>query len=230
MRGVVVGCDAAQEWLLPMWWSKYSETNNYPVTFVDFGMSSAAFQWCKERGNGVVLNRSADFLSEVSSEKAGKWEGLYKDEIWDLRKQWFKKPFALLLSPYERTVWLDLDCEVLADLSELFEMDLGKEKLALAKELEGYNSGVIAYEKGAYLIQQWADYAITENKEYMGDQNLLSDLILKQKKEVLELPEIYNWRIYANRDAVLHPNAKIIHWACPWGKDYLRRWGMTFSL
>jgi hypothetical protein len=53
--GIIVGCDANQEWLLPWWWDHYCKHNSYPVAFVDFGMSEAALAWCQEKGQCISL-------------------------------------------------------------------------------------------------------------------------------------------------------------------------------
>ena len=48
--GVVVGSDIGSEWMLEWWFNNYSKHNDFPVTFVDYGMSLEASRWCEERG------------------------------------------------------------------------------------------------------------------------------------------------------------------------------------
>jgi hypothetical protein len=247
-EGIIVGCDSSQEWLLPWWWSRYSEHNGTPVTFIDFGMSEKAQKFCRDLGDLISVHDSMDFISckdDVSSEVAAVWEAIYKARVWDYRKGWFKKPFAMLLSPYKKTVWLDLDCEVLTSLSSLFKECADLESIAIAREPEHlqtllreqgllyedevlYNSGVIVFQQGAELIEEWVCKTIANNSEFVGDQNLISRIIHQKKSTILELPAIYNWRIFANNEpshVIVHPETAIIHWASDWGKEYIRKYG-----
>lgn len=235
LQGVLVGCDAGQEWLLSWWWNHYRERNDFPVAFVDFGMSPAAQKWCKERGELIPLKRSNRFSlpkQKVDRVSVRKWESTHGEGVWQARENWFKKPFALLQTPFQNTVWMDLDCEVLDSIAELFkvpEIALSRETEASQKKeenslLEGevlYNSGVIAYKKGAALIQLWAKEALKSSGAFCGDQELLSRLIFKNKMAISEIPDRYNWRM--SQGFNLH--AAIVHWAGVWGKNYIRQHG-----
>jgi lipopolysaccharide biosynthesis glycosyltransferase len=248
IEGVIVGCDQHQEWLIPWWWSKYSEYNDHPVAFIDFGMSEKARNFCQSRGELIFVHDSMQFLagkSEVSSPLAALWESLYKTEVWNYRKGWFKKPLALFLSPYERSLWLDLDCEVISSLAALFKGCDHEEKIALAREPEHlqallrhqglleekevlYNSGVIAFRHDAPLIREWMEKTFTDHAKFVGDQNLLSRLIYEKEAKITELPPIYNWRIFVGQDpshVIVHPQTVIIHWAHDWGKEQIRKYG-----
>jgi hypothetical protein len=222
--GVIVGCDQRQEWMLPFWWENYSSHNFFPVTFVDFGFSDECRAWCQEKGS--LLTLSVQDTLPVSASVAKHWERAYPSQFWwDKRQFWFSKPQALVLSPYERTIWLDVDCEVLDSLSPLFDQIGTSSAIFLAKEpdevekkdreekiiLPGetlYNSGVIGFRKGSDRIKEWAEAAITLQNEFVGDQNLLSRLIYLKKWHVEELDPIYNWRV----DRGYNQKAKIIHW------------------
>lgn len=56
-RGIIVGCDQGQEWLMSWWWSHYRKHNKYPVTFADFGLSDRARKWCSERGEVMQVEK-----------------------------------------------------------------------------------------------------------------------------------------------------------------------------
>lgn len=227
-RGILVGSDISQEWLLPWWWGNYSKHNSFPVTFVDLGLSLEKKKWCEERGKLVSLP-PLDFLiqdkSDVSSINAALWEAKYGDNFWHYRKAWFKKPLACLLSPYFRTLWLDLDCEVLGSLKPIFEIVCGVGSLALARDSVDsngpytiYNSGVLAFERGLELFPRWATDSLEKNSEYRGDQDLLSKLIFELKVRVCELSPIYNWNVgFGEND-----KAVICHWVGEWGKKVIR--------
>ncbi|HSX12344.1 MAG TPA: hypothetical protein VLF61_02525 [Rhabdochlamydiaceae bacterium] len=237
-EGILVGADRKVEWLLNFWWSHYKKYNALPVTFIDFGMSSKAKKWCAARGTVVPLDQEAPVISKskIDPERAKRWEEAHGKQVWEHRKSWYKKPFALLLTPYERTLWLDLDCEVLGPLSGLFEFCTGD--IALVREPEAahrneksqgqllpqeilYNSGVILYRKNAPLIQLWAQAVQEQNGTFWGDQQLLSRLIHLNRFKVRELPPEYNWRMSQG----VHFHAFIVHWVGSWGKEFIRKYG-----
>src|SRR5688572_4420480 len=106
-EGIVVGCDSKQEWLLPWWWSHYSAHNEYPVAFVNFGMSPDAWKWCQERGTGICLSDSELFKEkELSPEIKKQWDGRAGDGFFYFRSAWFKKPLAFFHSPFSSSCWL----------------------------------------------------------------------------------------------------------------------------
>jgi hypothetical protein len=214
--GVIVGANERQEWLLPWWWRNFSKYNRLPVCFIDFGLSPAMRDWCQERGQLHKLALRDLFIQdrdEVSSDRVSTWEAKYPDTFWDSRKGWFKKPAACLASPFERTIWLDNDCEVAAPLHDLFQACEHPAKIALAKDqnVSTYNSGVIVFQKQHPLLVEWAEQALTQNGSFRGDQDLLTAIIQEQQWPICELPSIYNWSMgYGrNKDVVIY------HW---WGE------------
>lgn len=226
MDGVLVGSDESQEWLLSWWWGNYCEENTLPVAFADFGMSKSAKEWCKERG--VLLSIACEGLQIASK---GEIEPLLRVEwekalspFWESRQAWFKKPFALLQTPFERTVWVDLDCEVLGPLNPIFESIDSKIQLGLVRVKNDpivYNSGVIVFEKGSPLVKRWAESSLCQNHQFLSDQDALSHVIVEENYRVGEVPEIYNWLMCRG----VHLGAVIFHWAAAWGKAYIRKHG-----
>ncbi len=231
-RGVIVGSDSHLEWLLPWWWERYSCCNQLPVVFVDFGMTSQARDWCQERGELLAVTES--FSSIVIKKE---WENLYGSSYSQARKAWFKKPLACLLSPFEETVWIDLDCEVLSSIEPIFSY-LEEKELAIVRtddaipegfspKVKGFenplifNGGVIAFRKGSKLVQEWARITLDESHLYWGDDYILSLLIHQWEEKVQILPPIYNWRLAEGVPFY----AKIIHWCGEWGKEYIAKQG-----
>jgi hypothetical protein len=223
--GVIVGSDLAQEWLLPWWWDHYAESNTHPVTFVDFGMSAEMQQWCRERGSYLKLPVADIFVSEkeeIDPALISDWEKGFGSKFWNCRSAWFKKPSACLLSPYHRSVWIDLDCEVRGSIKELFPLCDHETGISMSTEWEesrkiGYNSGVIVFKHGLPLIEAWADLSFEKNSDFRGDQEALSHIIEQQQLRILELPPIYNWRrVYKE-----NPQAVIQHWHGDYGKSYI---------
>ena len=69
------------------------------------------------------------------------------DAFWQCRNAWFKKPLACLQSPFKRTIWVDLDCEVRRELGELFA--LGEQSLALTQDaFVAYSTSYPIYNSG----------------------------------------------------------------------------------
>ncbi len=233
--GVLCGAEKTQEWLLPWWWSRYREHNDFPVTFFDFGMSDEMKTWCSERGELCSIELESPRISPrscIDPILAKEWERLYGWVVWSSRHVWFKKPFAFLNSCYEKTLWMDLDCEVLGPLDFLFSHSDSASGLALVREYSSehllqhdpnvrYNGGVIVFQHGLSIIEKWAEGAMTYNDRFGGDDLLLSYLIHELRLNVMELPEIYNWRMARG----LNLNAVILHWLGSGGKAYIRKHG-----
>ena len=202
--GIIVACDFRQEWLLPWWWRHYQSHNDYPVVFVDFGMSKEGRRWCHERGILIEIpSLRISLTEELSSAKRKAGEERYGPGIGNVRSAWLKKPLALLQFPFEYGLWLDLDCQVRKNLEPIFQgLYLGFE-IAVVKDREQnfdfmlpneihYNSGVIAFRKGSFL-QKFADSLIQRKDQLPGDQEILSRAIFLHKPALLELPAAYNW-------------------------------------
>ena len=101
MQGIIVGCDANQEWLLPWWWEHYSAWNRYPVVFIDFGMTTEGIAFCQQRGSCLPLGPILLMEKSIRSfKKRAIWEQHYGKALWHRRMIWFKKPFALLRAPF----------------------------------------------------------------------------------------------------------------------------------
>lgn len=230
-EGVVVGVTGDREWLLPWWWMNYRLHNRYPVAFVDFGdMSAEALLWCYQRGNVIKLNLSDDFVSKregVAPETARKWESI-RESIWINRIEWFKKPFAMLQSPYQRTIWVDIDCQVRGSIQRLFEVSLHAGGIALAPEdacsqkimfehsliQPGeilYNTGVVVFERDSPIMQEWAKESTDQNHLFLGDRQLLTHILFSKEMPFTRLPPIYNWQV--DLSSSLFDKAAILNWA-----------------
>lgn len=218
--GIIVGADQTQEWLLPWWWENYCQHNYYPVTFFDFGMTEPMKDWCHAKGELIPLRIADIFVKEKEEVAHGQeWESRYGEQFWTARKGMFKKPFACLQSPYRRTIWIDLDCEIVGSIHPLFQA-CGSFGFAIAKDRTDltYNSGVMAFQRNIPLIQEWADQTFEKNGDFPTDQHLLSKIIEEKRIFVFEIPPIYNWNVGYG----LHPETVIYHWLGAIGKNVLR--------
>jgi hypothetical protein len=226
-EGVIVGADVTQEWILPWWWQHYKKLNHHPVAFIDFGMSNEARSWCRARGQLIQLPVADIFVSEkqeVNPTHIQSWENLYGKDFWIRRNGWFKKPLACLLSPYQTSIWIDLDCEIRSSIQELFTYATHPSGIALSKDIHEsakkrqiYNSGVIVFKRGLPLIEKWAHQSFELNHLYAGDQDILSKVIFDENITIAELPLIYNWSRSSGDD----PDVLIYHWHGRHGKTVI---------
>ncbi len=225
--GIIVGSDQTQEWLLPWWWEHYTRHNSYPVAFVDFGLSFEAKAWCRKRGELIAL-RVVDFAleqTEIEPSLAKEWENQFGKSFWPSRGAWFKKPLACVKASFERSIWIDLDCEIRGSIAPLFELAEHPSGIALAKDSfeepiahQIYNSGVIVFRQKLPLIEEWASQSLEQTHAFRGDQELLSHLIAQKKLAIAELPALYNWS-RCQGDA---PNAIVYHWHGEFGRSVIK--------
>jgi len=215
-RGILVGIDDRQEWMLPWWWSCYEAHNDLPVLFVDFGMSARARDWCAERGM-LCGPTAADCYG------------------------WFKKPLALLESPFRQAIWLDADCEVRARLDALFEyaaeggiglaLDRGtpqRYRDTMPVDTPTYNSGLIVFNHGDAAVPQWASMTMALRSDRPGDtrygqpgdqETLALTLRRHAAGRLREIPmEVMRLRLSDGDGACL-----VMHWTGREGKAYIRQ-------
>jgi len=199
--GVITGADQSAEWMLPWWLGNLRKHNpGIPVAFADFGMSPGMVEFCGKHGP----------VYPIRWRKGG----------------WFNKPFACLNSPFLRTVWLDTDCEVKADIARLFSLS-GKALGVTADPHTPFvaqdgrpvaQTGVLAFTRGDALVLDWAKALCVG--EHRGDQEALNALLSVGDPRVAFLPREWQWLRMDNRAG--DPNAKIIHWTGPEGRKIIR--------
>ena len=236
-RGVVIACDKSQEWILPFWKYHYGMHNNYPVFAVDFGMSEKGSAFCKKHFIYHKLEVS-DYPKVAKKEEVDpsirkKWEKLHYPNCWNDRMQWFKKPSALAKSPFNKSIWVDLDTEVLGPLAPIFEScnsGLGliqetdtilafvKQNGLIPRNQSFFSSALIVFEKGNKVITKFLEQAPIRNHLFFGDQELLCDIIHQLKYEVTTLPNKYLKEIGESGE----DTALIKHFAGSNGKNHLR--------
>lgn len=227
MDGILVAADQTQEWLLPWWWNHYRKNNALPVAFVDLGMSFEKKAWCKQRGTLIPL-RVCDFATgkeEVDPLVAKAMEVEFGKHFWESRNAWFKKPLACLRSPFTRTIWIDLDCEIRNSLGPLFAYADQSPGLAMAVNqfpspvhYPIYNSGVIAFRAACHLLQDWAEHCYQWNHLFQGDQEVFSCMIAEKSTLITELPPHYNW----SRCQPDNEKTVIQHWHGVYGKCVIK--------
>ncbi|MGK5595196.1 MAG: glycosyltransferase [Parachlamydiaceae bacterium] len=239
--GIITGCDRELEWMLPWWFLHLREHHpELPVTIVDFGMSPRLKSWCAQNARIIPLSLPDSFFTKRRwmPERFKPIEKQLKtidSPLQRKRRAWFKKPFAMLCSPFKRSLWLDVDCEVRGSLTTLLQQAENPAGIALALEPEYkaqekiedhlllpgnklYNSGVIVYLAEATLLQNWAEATLNSDEHFHGDQDILSKIINERHAPVTVLPNEFNWRvIYWG----INHQATILHWA---GKSKTEIW------
>lgn len=224
--GIIVATDMKQEWMLKWWWDNYAKYNNFPVTFFDLGMSKSASIWCEEHGNLIRFTFPEGWIKPkqaIDDTKKALWEDIYQGDLWDGRTHWFTKPFLLLKSPYQRTVWMDLDCEVRKPIDKLFDFANEKDGFSILSfqldDLNIYNTGVIACRHGSPIPQKWAEHTCANNHNHVGDETLLMEMIEKENLQITPHPLLYNWPTIIPQDA----NMVIRHHIGGYGKTKILR-------
>ena len=221
-KGIVVASDLSQEKFLPWWWDNYKAFNDFPVTFVDLGLSREMKQWCKEKGNYVHLPISGLFVSEQEEMDPAVVKQFERESgkyLWGCRSAWFRKPLACLQSPYESSIWMDIDCEIRGSIESLFSFCTHPSGMSLAQEYgihspPLFNSGVIAFAQNTSLLRLWALKSLKEHTKYPGDQDVLNAIFHEQKISPGLLPPYYNWSRFKEEN----PESIIVHWHGPHGK------------
>ncbi|CAM0117661.1 hypothetical protein [Rhabdochlamydiaceae symbiont of Dictyostelium giganteum] len=217
-EGVMTGCSAAREWMLPWWFENYQKHHTLPVVFADLGMTQAAKEWCRARGVLLSLDQEKKRLLGIQQEK----------ETHDLLGQLL----ALMKTPFQKTIWLDLDCEVVGALTPMFHKMHSRALFSLMKErdpLSGefiYNTGVIVYDQSSRILEMWLERALSFHHSKERGKEILGTLIQEEAVEFTELPSKYNWDMHLG----IHPEAVILHWRGDWGKrviwNSIKRWNL----
>jgi hypothetical protein len=203
--GFITGCDANSEWMLPWFFSNYQQHNDTPIAFMDFGVSSMGMSVVKEFASKII---PMSHLTETG---------------------WFKKPKAMMMSPFQRTVWLDTDCEVLDDISGIFKLikpnmlNMVEDKPWTMRRKEiWHNSGVVGFIGLPPILNSWAQHV--ELRPQVGDQEVLHSILnpITKIQFINDLPNEYNvMRLQMELDGYNGP-AKIKHWTGAKGKDVIR--------
>lgn len=228
-QGVLVGADRNAEQLLPWWWNNFSRNCSLPVAIVDFGISKKYRVWCESRMQIINLKTSISVVPphQIDSAHLKLWKKQYRGPLWNARSAWFQKPQACLQTPFNKTIWLDLDCEVCAPIDGVMEgLEVGVDlAIGLQDTREGatlvYNSGVMVFRKGAVFLKEWAKRCHHQNSKVMGDQDVLTEILSEGDTSFKILSPYFNWLMYRG----LEPGIVIAHWAAGWGKEYIRKYG-----
>jgi len=208
-RGIVVTVDGSQQDMLPWWYENLTKHNDYPIVFMDFGMSDEVKDWCSLVGT-VVHPKDMPGI-----------------------KGWFRKPFALLHSPFRQTMYLELDCEVRGYLKPLFDgandghlvisedrcyPKYLKERMGKYKNIRMFNGGLVVYNFGDPLMEEWARLTLARHESIRGDQEILSIVLNAHPSRVRCIPpSLFTLRLEEGNE-----KSMVKHWTGPQGKAHIR--------
>jgi hypothetical protein len=212
---VIAGGDYRQEWLIPWWWSGLRKNYSGSVFFGDLGLSPAGLACC----------RSLGFEPQQIS----------RDDADPQSCAWFLKPRVIRIALSAGTrcaIWLDLDCQVLGDLSTIIGCIGDQPGLSMRPDeweirhpsgrvLPGefpYVSGLIGMRD--FNPTGWEELCLFCQRFVPGDQDVLTRLIHRRRLRVVALEPkhcLFPW----SWEPAVRP--AVFHHAGPTAKQLLRR-------
>ena len=147
----LTGSDHNLQDLLPWWVGCVRKHNpDIHITIADFGLTDSAREWVDKNVDKVLTYEMHPKLA------------------------WFYKPQSMIDCPYEYTCWLDLDCEMVAPVPEIFDFPT-EDKMALTQDVvrggDIWAVGVNVVKGNPLILIDWARNTI--NTEERGDQEVL---------------------------------------------------------
>ena len=205
-KAFVTGCDENHEWMLEWFFKNYKKhMKDVPLVFANFGLTPDGLKKVRENVHAVMNLKPFD------------------------EEGWFKKPMSMIKCPSKKTIWIDLDCEIRDDISNLFNM-LKPNMLNMVEDkpwtMRGqelwHNSGVVGFIDKPTILYDWAK-AIRDNP-VQGDQEVLHLLLnpITKIKYITDIPNEYNvLRLQVETDGYAGA-IKVMHWTGQKGKNKIR--------
>ena len=138
---------------------------------------------------------------------------------------WFYKLHAVIEAPEKRVAWLDVDCEILSNIEDMFNL-VPPDMIGLTRDWVRGNwwaTGVIVVNDRPKLLYDW-NVRLNANDGIRGDQEALQDLIGNNThEEIQELPQEYQWLRISLNQGKDSPTKKVIHWTGPVGREHIRK-------
>lgn len=150
-KGILIGGDDRAAWQIPLWYEAYREHCTLPVAMADFGLSANSLSLCLDCGFQVF---------DVGVECGRGYLG---------------KPVAIRKSPFDWTLWLDLDCEIRSEVEGIFdEVPTG---FGVTRMDDRYsNAGVIVARRDNDLLASWVVASLVAAEDEL-DEAILNRLI-----------------------------------------------------
>ena len=201
---ILTGVDTNHEDLLPWWLNnaiKHNQNENIGVW--DFGMSNA-------------------MREKIQTQYPNVWLSIPLDQ--HFTSGWFYKLHAVIEAPEKRVAWLDVDCEILTDISDVFDL-VKPNTIGLTRDWvrgEWWATGVIVVNDRPDLLYEWNN-RLNKGDDIRGDQEALEDMIAQNThSQITELPQEYQWLRISLNQGKDSADKKVIHWTGPVGRNHIR--------
>jgi len=200
---ILTGVDKNHEYLIEWWLTNaLTHNKNENIGVWDFGMTPAKREKIKTHFPNV-------------------WLSLPLDQ--HFTSGWFYKLHAVIEAPEKRVAWLDVDCEILTSIEDVFNL-VPPDMIGLTRDWVRANwwaTGVIVVNDRPKLLFDWSNRLNEGN--IRGDQEALNELIGNNNhEEVQELPQDYQWLRISLNQGKDSPTKKVIHWTGPVGREHIR--------
>ena len=201
---ILTGVDSNHEDLLD-WWIKTAKkyVKNETIGVWDFGMTPMT--------RSIIEHNHPDIWLSIPLEKH-KTSG------------WFYKLHAVIEAPEKRVAWLDVDCEILTDISDVFDL-VKPDTIGLTRDRvrgDWWATGVIVVNDRPNLLYEWNN-RLKKGDDIRGDQEALLDMIDKNTHpQITELPQEYQWLRISLNQGKDSADKKVIHWTGPVGRNHIR--------
>ena len=190
---------------------------------LDWWLSNATKHHDKERIGVWDLGMNPDTKQEMIEKYPEVW--FSEDLPRHTKSGWFHKLHCVINAPEKRVAWLDIDCEILTDISDVFDL-VPPDTIGLTRDIVRGNwwaTGVIVVNDRPNLLNLW-DMRLQKNDGVRGDQEALYDMIdTKPHEQIIELPQDYQWLRLSFRKGRDSPTKKVIHWTGPKGKEHIKQ-------
>ena len=202
---ILTGVDNNHEDLLD-WWIKNAKKylKNETIGVWDFGMTPMT--------RSIIEHNHSDIWLSIPLEKH-KTSG------------WFYKLHAVIEAPEKRVAWLDVDCEILTDISDVFDL-VKPDTIGLTRDWvrgDWWATGVIVVNDRPNLLYEWNN-RLNKGDDIRGDQEALLDMIDKNTHpQITELPQEYQWLRISLNQGKDSADKKVIHWTGPKGREHIRK-------
>ena len=195
-RGIVLSSDRHAQWLLPWWWERFRQHNDYPVAICDLGMDDKFRRWVESVG----------------------WRVFAIERLHAKAKAWHHSPRVREATPFDLTVWFDNDCEVRGSIDPVFEYA----KNGFACTADPYNTlnegrdprriacGVIGYRWDDPVVSGWAALMERDWHRYVSDQDALYTIYRLGDPGVVQMPQEY--QALPKDPADVRQAAVVYHW------------------
>jgi len=207
----LTGCDKKTEWQLPFFLDTFHSLNHKTKLIVtDFGMS-------EDMRNKAIYHPAVESVMNMQNDDQDALHG------------WFLKPQSMLHCPSRATVWIDTDCEIRANIDDIFgklvpnKLNMVEDKPWTKRRGEvWYNSGVVGFIDKPPILHLWVD--TTRMNPVVGDQEVLHSMLnpITQLTWINPLPNEYNvMRLQTELDDY-KGKIKVMHWTGAKGNEVIR--------